>query len=44
MSELRKGFLKEVSNTSTHFEIIRTDSIPIEKIEVYVNVMEQYLS
>lgn len=43
MSELRKGFLKEVSNSSKNFEIIRTDSIPLDKIEVYVNVLEQYL-
>ncbi len=43
MRVMRKGYLKEIGNTSTHFEIIKTDQIPLERMGECVHFLEKYV-
>lgn len=43
MNVMRKGFLKEIENTSKHFKIVRTDKTPLEQMGACLNELEQYI-
>lgn len=43
MKVMREGYVKEISNFSKQFQIIRTDRISIEEMGECISVLEQYI-
>lgn len=43
MKVLREGYIKEISNFSKQFQILRTDRISIEEMGECISVLEQYI-
>ncbi len=42
MKVMREGYLKELANTSKCYKIIRTDRVPLTRMEECINDLEQY--
>lgn len=43
MKVMREGYVKEISNFSKQFQILRTDRISIQEMGECISVLEQYV-